>query len=179
MRWVLWLLVPFQVVCTAFFIWDIAAGLVGFRTEPIAWEFREAIEIGAALGLVLGVVVGTWMLIASNRRARHMESRLRAASGAFAELLEDRFLEWNLTPAERDVAWFTMKGLSIGDIARLRNTSEGTVKAQSNAIYRKSGVSGRAQLLSLFIEEMLQGVEAKPAEAQVPAGSKPLRTESV
>ncbi|HLS58150.1 MAG TPA: helix-turn-helix transcriptional regulator, partial [Paracoccaceae bacterium] len=65
-----------------------------------------------------------------------------------------------LTPSERDVAWFTLKGLSIAEIARMRQTSEGTVKAQSNAIYRKAGVSGRAQLLSLFIEDLID--EAPP-----------------
>ena len=53
------------------------------------------------------------------------------------------------------MALFTIKGLSIQEIAALRNTSEGTVKAQSNAIYRKSGVSGRAQLLSLFLDTLL------------------------
>ena len=69
--------------------------------------------------------------------------------------LEDRFETWALTPAERDVALFAIKGMSTGEIAKLRATSEGTVKAQTNAIYRKAGVSGRPQLLSLFIEELL------------------------
>jgi DNA-binding CsgD family transcriptional regulator len=88
-------------------------------------------------------------------RNRRIEGQLRRASTAFAELLDERFAEWGLTPAERDVAWFTIKGLSLAEIARLRQTSEGTVKAQSNAIYRKSGVSGRTQLLSLFIEDLM------------------------
>ena len=84
-----------------------------------------------------------------------MESRLRQVSGAFAELLDERFGDWGLTRSERDVAWFTIKGLSIAEIAKLRGTSEGTVKAHSNAIYRKAGVSGRTQLLSLFIEDLM------------------------
>ena len=84
-----------------------------------------------------------------------MESQLRAASGAFMELLEDRFEEWGLTPAERDVALFAIKGMSTADIAALRETSEGTVKAQTNAIYRKAGVRGRSQLLSLFIDDLM------------------------
>jgi hypothetical protein len=29
------------------------------------------------------------------------------------------------------------------------------VKAQTNAIYRKAGVSGRPQLLSLFVDELM------------------------
>ena len=49
------------------------------------------------------------------------------------------------------------KGLSTAEIAQLRRTSEGTVKAQTAAIYRKAGVTGRPQLLSLFIEDLMEG----------------------
>ncbi len=55
------------------------------------------------------------------------------------------------------MALFSIKGMSLAEIAELRNTSDGTVKAQSNAIYRKAGVSGRPQLLSLFIEDLMAG----------------------
>lgn len=71
-------------------------------------------------------------------------------------LLEERFAEWGLTPAEKDVALFAIKGLATPEIAALRSTSEGTVKAQTNAIYRKAGVTGRSQLLSLFIEDLMR-----------------------
>jgi DNA-binding CsgD family transcriptional regulator len=54
------------------------------------------------------------------------------------------------------VALFAIKGLSTQEIAVLRATSEGTVKAQTNAIYRKAGVSGRSQLLSVFIEDLMR-----------------------
>jgi len=71
------------------------------------------------------------------------------------DLLEDRFAGWELTAAERDVALFSIKGMSTAEIAALRDTSEGTVKAQTNAIYRKAGVSGRPQLLALFIDDLI------------------------
>ncbi len=147
--------VAVQTLCSLFFIWDIMAGLFGLRTEPLSWQTRELIEIGAAVGLILGVVLGAVLLVRIFRHNRRIEGQLRRASTAFAELLDERFTEWGLTPSERDVAWFTIKGLSLAEIARLRQTSEGTVKAQSNAIYRKSGVSGRTQLLSLFIEDLM------------------------
>ena len=73
----------------------------------------------------------------------------------FMDLISDRFREWELTPAERDVALFAIKGLSTLEISELRSTSEGTVKAQTNAIYRKAGVSGRSQLISLFVEDLM------------------------
>ena len=105
-----------------------------------------------------------------------MESRLRQLSGAFAELLDERFGDWGLTRSERDVAWFTIKGLSIAEIARLRGTSEGTVKAHSNAIYRKAGVSGRTQLLSLFIEDLMGERPEPAAEAAAGAGRRDRRS---
>jgi DNA-binding CsgD family transcriptional regulator len=97
------------------------------------------------------------MALRGSMRARsRAEESLRRASGDFMELLAERFAEWGLTPAERDVALFAIKGLSTAEIATLRTTSEGTVKAQTNAIYRKAGVSGRSQLLSLFIEDLMR-----------------------
>jgi DNA-binding CsgD family transcriptional regulator len=152
--------VAVQGLCSLFFIWDILAGLFGLRRTPISWEARELIEIGAALGLLLGVVLGAVLLVRTIRHNRRMEGQIRRAKTAFAEVLEQRFSEWGLTPSERDVAWFTIKGMSLAEIARLRQTSEGTVKAQSNAIYRKSGVSGRTQLLSLFLEDLMDDAPA-------------------
>ena len=44
---------------------------------------------------------------------------------------------------------------ATSEIASLRDTSEGTVKAQTNAIFRKADVSGRPQLLSHFIDDLI------------------------
>ena len=145
-----------QALCAYFFVADILSSVLGFRSTPISWEMREALELAAAFGLVLGVVVGALMLRRALRERNLAEERLRRASGAFMDLLEERFAEWGLTPSERDVALFSIKGLSTADIAGLRSTSEGTVKAQTNAIYRKAGVSGRSQLLSLFIDDLMR-----------------------
>lgn len=144
-----------QVLCAVFFVSDILMSVIGLRAAPISWQTRELLEIGAALGLILGVALGWLAFRQSLRRSRRAEAQMRAASGAFMELVSDRFDEWGLTPAERDVALFSIKGISTTQIAALRKTSEGTVKAQTNAIYRKAGVSGRPQLLSLFIEDLM------------------------
>lgn len=146
-----------QLLCAVFFISQILVAVLGIPIAPFDWKIMELIEIGAAVGLLLGVVLGAALLRATWRRTVQMESQLRVASGAFRELMEDRFEEWSLTPAERDVALFAIKGMSTHDIASLRDTSEGTVKAQTNAIYRKAGVSGRPQLLSLFIDDLMGG----------------------
>ena len=150
------LVVGIQSLCTLFFVWDILAG----RDRPAPGAdgvgARELIEMGAAVGLS-----SAWA-----RRAAAARTLLRQPGGREPAAAGFRRLRrassrsvlstWGLTRSERDVAWFTIKGLSIAEIARLRGTSEGTVKAHSNAIYRKAGVSGRTQFLSLFIEDSME-----------------------
>ena len=166
-----------QALCAFFFVWDILSSLLGLRSVPLAWETRELLEIGAALGLVLGLLLGGLILNRSFRDRREAEERLRRASGAFMDVLYERFSEWGLTPAERDVALFAIKGLSTAEIAAVRATSEGTVKAQTNAIFRKAGVTGRPQLLSLFIEDLMRD-DTPRAPAQV-ADETPAQVQAV
>lgn len=154
--WLIFAILIVQAICTIFFIFDILTSVLGLRAEPMAWHMREILEIGAALGLALGFILGAIALRRSIKSRREAEHRLHRASSAFLEGLEARFCAWALTPAERDVAVFLVKGMSISEIATLRNTSEGTVKAQSAAIYRKAGVSGAPQLLSLLIDDLMQ-----------------------
>lgn len=156
-----------QVACTVFFMFDVLDAMLGLTSRPIAWELRELMEIGAALGLLLGTGLGAVALKRSVAARRQAEERLHRASGAFHDLLEERFNEWGLTPAERDVALLAIKGLTLSEIAGMRNTTDGTVKAQTNAIYRKAGVSGRPQLLSLFIEDLMADGAARVAAPAV------------
>jgi len=153
-RIVFFLLLALQTCSAVFYLYDILSSMLGLKAAPIPWNLYELIQIGAALGLVLGGAVTATLFLRSLKARQRAEDRLRLASGAFMTTLAERFEEWALTPAERDVALFAIKGLSTHEIAALRATSEGTVKAQTAAIYRKAGVSGRAQLLSLFIDAL-------------------------
>ncbi len=149
------IIVLIQGLCAAFFVSDIVLTMLGTRRAPISWQTRELLEIGAAIGLVLGVLLGWRAFRHTKRRQEQAEESLRLVRQTFRDHMEEQFTKWGLTPAERDVAMFSLKGMSLQEIAGLRDTSEGTVKAQSNAIYRKAGVSGRAQLLSLFLDDLL------------------------
>jgi DNA-binding CsgD family transcriptional regulator len=150
------LLLVLQVACAALFVSDIFLTVIGVRAEPVSWQTREFLEIGAALGLLLGGVLGAVALSRTKAKSDEAEARLAELSGAFSDLMDRRFGDWELTAAERDVALFAIKGMTTREIADLRNTSEGTVKAQCNAIYRKAGVSNRYQLVSLFVEELIE-----------------------
>ena len=168
------LVAALQLVCGAFFVFDLASTIFGWRTTPISWSLREAIEIMATLGLILGMVLGGLLIrtlsvavivlaLAALPAAADFETGISyyksgkylEAAGEFQALVAERFDDWGLTPSERDVALFMLKGFSNAEIAALRETSEGTIKAQSTAVFRKAGVTGRAQLLSGFIEDVM------------------------
>lgn len=174
-RWLitLFLLLLFlvQIGCAIFFVGDIVMSVLGLRSNPMSWQAREVQEIGAAIGLILGLCLGAVALWRALLRTFRAEEKLRQTSGLFMAHLAERFDTWGLTPAERDVALFAIKGMSIQEIARMRDTSEGTVKAQTYAIYRKADVAGRPQLLSLFIEDLMD--DALPiASARQPGNER-------
>lgn len=155
-QWHVLVIVCVQMLCAFFFVSQILTSILG--VAPVSWQIHELIELGAALGLILGVALGWIVLRRTMARNVVVEDQLRVASGAFLDVMEERFTAWELTPAERDVALFAIKGMSTQEIAGLREVSEGTIKAQTNAIYRKAGVSGRTQLLSLFIDDLMADV---------------------
>lgn len=128
---------------------------MGLDNSGLSWRLREALEVSAIVGLVIGAALGVRAILHARRNQQIAEEALRVASGAFARVVNETFSKSQLTPAEHEVAWMIVKGFPIKDVADLRGTSEGTVKSQCNAIYRKLGVSGRSQLLSMFVEDIL------------------------
>ena len=68
-----------------------------------------------------------------------------------------------LTMAEREVGMLALKGIDLAEIARLRGSAQGTVRAQMTRIYAKAGVSGRAQFAAWFVEELLGEGISQPA----------------
>lgn len=149
-------LILFQATCTSFFLVDIASDL---RTLPVgtAIGLHMQLELFANIGLMMAIVVEGYFLRQFLRRQIRAERALSVAQGALHQLMQDHFEDWGLTAAECDVAAFTIKGFSISEVAALRQSAEGTVKSQLNAIYRKSGLSGRGQLVGFLIEDLLPG----------------------
>lgn len=156
-----------QIACVGFLVVEGVADI--FEVEH---EQAETLETPFVIALILGLGVTSLELKRILDRQRRMNAQLKVASGAFSDLLHEHFTKWGLTPSESDVAIMAIKGLSIADIARLRETKEGTIKAQCNAIYRKAGVTGRLQLLSFFIEELMSESLLGMRHARDGAGAK-------
>ncbi len=143
-----------QLFCAVFFLYDGIGDALGMENAP---GFRETdqFEFILAATLLLSLIFTGLTLRRLATRQKRLTRQIDIAAGAFAEIIDAQFDEWSLTASERDVALLAIKGLSVAEMAELRDTREGTIKAQCGAVYRKAGVSGRLQLISLFIEELL------------------------
>ncbi len=70
-------------------------------------------------------------------------------------MIDRQLTKWGLTASEKEIALLLLKGLSLKEIASIRETSERTVRTQSLAIYQKAGINGRAELAAFFLEDLL------------------------
>lgn len=132
-----------------------------------------AVEAGIGLVALFGVGTLTWRVVGVARAARRqaaelgdsLESSRQAAiewrseaqgllQGLGAQI-DNQFVKWNLTPAEKEVALFLLKGFSHRDVARLRQVSEATARQQARSIYRKAGIAGRHDLAGFFLEDLV------------------------
>ena len=68
-----------------------------------------------------------------------------------AVAIAEQFSQWQLTPAEREVAMLLLKGHSHKYIARLTHRSERTVRQHAISAYHKAGVGGRVELAGFFL----------------------------
>ena len=134
----------------------------GIEIFRLSWEVYELVELGILISLFIGMALSVKLLRQLAARNEKVEEQLKIASGEFAQLVEDKFTQWELSTAERDVAMLNIKGFSVPDIASLREKSPGTIKSQNAAIYRKAGVTGRTQLIASLIEDLVdQAIETQ------------------
>ena len=138
-----------------------------FGSTGFTWHIALEILVGLASSFAFCILLYTRSVVRSQLKTEQgklVESkaeveRWKRESAVFVEGLsksiDRQFDEWSLSAAEKDVALLLMKGLSHKEIAVLRKTSEKTVRAQSHAVYSKSGQAGRSELVAFFLEDLL------------------------
>ena len=138
------------------------------------------------LALLVGTSVTTGLLFTrvQDQEYRSTELRreiagIRASNTAWREqtaaqvrelgrAIQRQLADWGLTPAEQEIGLLLLKGFSHKEIARLRRTSEMTVRQQATAVYQKSGLGGRAELSAFFLDELLPEAAAGPPVRDAP-----------
>jgi DNA-binding CsgD family transcriptional regulator len=162
-----------QGLATGFFSWGIWSGLFG-RLDPGTPPMNVFIQTFAAVGLIVGTATSVYYLRMSERRIGRLDSQIRAATANYQTHLEVMFRQWSLSASERSIAILAMKGFSNAEIASLRKISVPTVKTHMKAVFRKTGLDNRQQLIAFLVEEVLSGItlqvpEEDPAKPENPS----------
>ncbi len=150
--------------------------LVNDAGEGVA-SWHVALEAGAALSALAGLFLllrGAMTLrrrlnaeiersSAYRQEAEAWRARARRFIAGLSVAIDEQLARWNLTDAEKEIAFLLLKGHGLKEIARLRKTSEKTARAQSAAVYAKAGLAGRSELAAFFLEDLL--VPTGPADS--------------
>lgn len=157
-RRLLWILTLIQVLCGV----GLGVDLWSELPDPDYWRFispdhllQIAVEAGMVALVLIGLGVTRYAMIKLRDERNDLRDQLGSLRGGFDALIQDRFAQWRLTPAQRDVALLTLRGLRLSEIAKARHCAEGTVKARLNAIFRAARVGTLSEFIGLFMEELL------------------------
>lgn len=90
------------------------------------------------------------------KEAADWKNETQKFSEGLSRSIDLQLSKWSLSTAEKEVALLLLKGLSLKEIATIRETTEKTARVQSISIYSKSGLSGRSELAAFFLEDLLQ-----------------------
>ena len=147
------------ILSVIFFIFDVASDVyerIVANSAPSLLDLTHLFfEVFSAGALILAIQILVRQLRWLEERNTQQSESLSFLRGEMDSYMHGKFDEWSLTSAERDIAMYMLKGLSIAEIAAARSTAEGTVKAQTSNIFRKTSVASRLELMSLFMDEFL------------------------
>jgi DNA-binding CsgD family transcriptional regulator len=159
--------------------WVLAGGLVGVFALLMAVETLhnqdgmsltqfvfEALEFCLVIVIAAGIIqLVQWLkkkdaeheilvrdLQAARTRGQELENEVHVYLDGSRLAMHLQFGSWGVTKAEEEVGLLILRGLSHKQIAVARGTSEATVRQQAQSIYEKSGLPGKAALLSFFLE---------------------------
>ena len=150
---------------------DVASDVHGGTTVRHVAAEAGVVLIGViGAGLMLRRVIGvTRMARSAREEASGLAERLRASEAEAARwraeskdilkglgaALDKQFERWALSTAEKEVALLLLKGLSHKEVGDVRSISEATARQQARAVYKKAGLTGRAELAAFFLEDLL------------------------
>lgn len=141
------------------FDWE---GMGGLNTHIMVELLMGAISLIA----VAVILIGSWRqrnelklltktLNATRTELSETQKQSQKLMGEFSKIIQSQFDLWQFTRSEKEVALLLLKGLSLEEIAAVRETKEKTVRQQASNLYKKADISGRHELVAFFFEDLL------------------------
>lgn len=151
-------------VFPAYQAWDLYQLVQGGETYHLLTEAAATLAFLVILYLVIRDRTRSAREFAALRTsaeasARALTERNAAAQQTtknFLQSMQEQFDAWKLTPSEKDVAMLLVKGLSLDEIARIRESGAKTVRQHAANVYAKAKLEGRHQLAAFFFEDLMQ-----------------------
>jgi DNA-binding CsgD family transcriptional regulator len=148
-----------QAFCGTVFAIDIAyeahIEFVNGEPAPLIEFVHVGLEVLAVALLFIGFMLTRRHAVRLQKSSSQSIAMLGSLRGHFDDIILARFRDWQLSAAESDIALLSLRGMSIHEIAEMRHTREGTIKAQLSAIYRKSGLANRTEVLAYFMDDFI------------------------
>jgi DNA-binding CsgD family transcriptional regulator len=133
-------------------------------------NFNHALQ--EAVIVTLSLIALAWLLFDIRRQSIEIEALRRELSLrqnprhkpekyildariSLNNVINQQFSDWQLTNSEKEVGRLLLKGLSLKEIAAIRNTLEKTVRQQASSIYKKAELNGRHAFSAWFLEDIL------------------------
>jgi DNA-binding CsgD family transcriptional regulator len=91
----------------------------------------------------------------ANKQVAILSGKIQAERKRYSLVIKEQFENWGLTTGEQQVAMLLLKGLSLKEVASVRQTKEMTVRQQASSIYAKSGLVGRHEFSAWFLDDFL------------------------
>ncbi|WMS86428.1 helix-turn-helix transcriptional regulator [Pleionea litopenaei] len=79
---------------------------------------------------------------------------MQRARKDYSQTIRSQFSQWGLTETEQEIGFLLLKGLSLKEIASIRDVKEKSTRQQASNIYSKAGVTGRHEFAGWFFEEL-------------------------
>lgn len=90
-----------------------------------------------------------------------LQQQVKAASDAFAMMLESHFAAWKLTGGECAVARLGLKGYDVHECADILQIRADIAELYQSNVFFKVGVSRWSDLLRFFIDQFHSGADSE------------------
>lgn len=94
-------------------------------------------------------------LKSADAQIKSLHGKIETERKHYGQVIKTQFDEWGLSVGEQQVAILILKGLSLKEIASVRDTKEATVRQQASSLYAKSSLEGRHEFSAWFLEDFL------------------------
>lgn len=138
----------------SFFIFDIISDVLSNEDDLL----HIIIELFVFIAISLVLFHELQHVKSLNKAIKIEKSKTARLAGELLQVMKEQFSKWSLTTSECEVALLLIKGLSMKEVAEVRNVKEKTVRGQATVIYAKSNCAGRHELAAYFIEDLMRTV---------------------